>query len=54
MPGTNWVVRGKLAQGGVGIALDVAKGAAHPGRDEGASSAIREAAGVRGEVLRKG
>ncbi len=25
MPGTNWVVRGKLAQGGVGIALDVAK-----------------------------
>jgi serine/threonine protein kinase len=31
MPGTKWVVRGKLGQGGMGVVLDVAKGDWIPG-----------------------
>ena len=53
MPGTKWVVRGKLGEGGMGIVLRRRQGRLPPGRHEGAPSALRENPRARRQVPRR-
>ena len=49
MPGTKWVVRGKLGQGGMGIVLDVVKAGLIQGAMKVLHPPFAKHAGVRGD-----